>query len=213
MAVVAALPVPAAAEACVGGSAYLASAVRPHQVDVRGDAGSVTSPVVGGRDALDLLSLWIGVEDPNLDLYSVNVAVADLTTVPVGTAYFVEFAEGDRPWVSATKSAAGEWQYASGTYASTLFFVGSVYEHRDKLVGRADEEAGILSIVLPRTIVTAADVASDQPFVAITASSNTSTGNPAGFDMPGMPSLRMTTDHFNNGERCAVYLQPPEDGD
>lgn len=198
---------------CVSGSAFLASSQRPHLVDQTGDVSDPQSDLPGAA-AHDLAALWISAHLSEPKDFFLNLEVASLSALPPNTAYYFQFGSG-RPWLSAKYNSDGSWEFQWGNRPFDLAIVGALYLPRGTASGTVDAATGVISIKLPREILSLQDMRSPEPFGPITSTSNLSADAPATVETPlwpDTPGMILASDSFADGQACDVSLLPPPEG-
>lgn len=208
--------VPASADGCTDGSAFIASADRPHIVDPAGDANGSALAAPG---VVDIDRVWLSTTDRTLPTtYVLNIAVVAPGGAPRSTGFIATF--GDQPvnppWIAATTDEAGRWTFSTGGYLAQLFLAGEVYEPSVQLIGEVDAQSGVISIRVPRDIIGDAEVAAgtynaiEVRSALITPTRPQTTGINVGVPF----AVPQTYDTLANAARCTIDLRPPaEDGD
>lgn len=140
------------ASACVDGSAYAASAERPHTFDAGGDT------YYAQDDQVDIRAAWVGVHaSPEGDpVYTAHLMVSALAdgTLPAGAFYEMDVLETRvGAWIAADGTAEfGEW----GVWATGPFVDDAGVFKRRSLPGSIDPDRGVISIQLPDDVAPAA---------------------------------------------------------
>lgn len=206
---------PSAAAGCVSGSAYDASADRPHVLDPSGDVREEFDDWPG-RDALDLQRVWISsIGSPTHPLFALHIQVDDLSAASHGTTLHMEFDDAAevavRPWMAATYSEQGGWAFDTGDRAGDVFYVGDVYQGWGEVEGEVDLDRNVITMEIPFSVISDTDIAPDLPFGPLVGYTGLRLGGHGLSYRPttyGGASFIVTADTVSNAEHCEVLLVP-----
>ena len=134
---------PEVASACTSGSAWAAGPLQPHAADPAGDAY-----VLPMEASLDLRAAWVGVTQgaTGEPVYSVNIAVEDLSTARPGSSYEVEALA---TVLVASIAPDGSWSFSDNGIVVETVGVPAGQNAFRSIPGSVDLEAGVITMTIP----------------------------------------------------------------